>query len=148
VLLLQWGQTMTLWNWTSNGPFVHPPDNIWVNMEQRWNDDGKAERLGVKPVPVPPCPPQIPHGLTCERTRASSVRIRQLTAWAMTRPYTVVRFSGIWSFIRGSLSLVDKNISRGVWEVCWGEYCRCKWEEGIGDCIMRSVIIFTLHQMF
>jgi hypothetical protein len=40
-LLLRWG-----WNYVSvaNGPIVHPPvdkyppDDIWVNMEQRWND--------------------------------------------------------------------------------------------------------------
>jgi hypothetical protein len=29
--------------------------------------------LGEKPVPVPLCPPQIPHGLTRDRTRASAV---------------------------------------------------------------------------
>jgi hypothetical protein len=22
----------------ANGPFVHPPDDTWVNMEQGWND--------------------------------------------------------------------------------------------------------------
>jgi hypothetical protein len=33
-------------------------------MEHRWNeiDRGKTEVLGEKPVPVPICPPQIPHG--------------------------------------------------------------------------------------
>jgi hypothetical protein len=31
---------------------------------------GKTEELGEKPVPVPLCPPQIPHGLTRARTRA------------------------------------------------------------------------------
>jgi hypothetical protein len=35
-------------------------------MEHRWNeiDGGKTEVLEEKPVPVPLCPPQIPHGLT------------------------------------------------------------------------------------
>jgi hypothetical protein len=28
---------------------------------------------GEKPVPVPLCPPQIPHGLTRDRSRASAV---------------------------------------------------------------------------
>jgi hypothetical protein len=32
-------------------------------------------QLGEKPVPVPLCPPQIPHGLTRDRTRASTVRV-------------------------------------------------------------------------
>jgi hypothetical protein len=32
-----------------------------------------TEVLGGKPVPVPLYPPQIPHGLTRDRTRASAV---------------------------------------------------------------------------
>jgi hypothetical protein len=35
---------------------------------------------------VPLCPPQIPHGLTQDRNRASAVGGRRLTAWAMARP--------------------------------------------------------------
>jgi hypothetical protein len=41
---------------------------------------GKAEELGEKPVTVPLCPPQFPHGLTRVRTRDSAVRGRRLTA--------------------------------------------------------------------
>jgi hypothetical protein len=41
-----------------------------------------------KTCPVPLCPPQIPHGLTRARTRASAVRGQRLTAWAMARPPT------------------------------------------------------------
>jgi hypothetical protein len=48
-----------------------------------WNWQGKTEVLGEKPVPVPLCPPQIPHGLIRSRTRASAVRDRQLTAWTL-----------------------------------------------------------------
>jgi hypothetical protein len=33
-----------------------------------WNWQGKTEELGEKPVPVPLCPPQIPHGLARDRT--------------------------------------------------------------------------------
>jgi hypothetical protein len=36
-----------------------------------------------KPAPVPP---QIPHDLTWDRTRAAAVGSRQLNAWAMSRP--------------------------------------------------------------
>jgi hypothetical protein len=50
---------------------------------------GKTAVLREKPVPVPLCPPQIPYGLTRERTRASAVRGRRLTAWAMSRPVFV-----------------------------------------------------------
>jgi hypothetical protein len=51
-----------------------------------WNWQGKTEELGEKPIPVPLCPPQIPHGLNRDRTRASAVGGRRLTAWAMARP--------------------------------------------------------------
>jgi hypothetical protein len=51
-------------------------------MEQRWNeiDRGKPKYSGGKPVPMSLCPPQIPHGLTRDRTLASAVRGRRLTA--------------------------------------------------------------------
>jgi hypothetical protein len=44
-------------------------------MEHRWNevDKGKPKYSGEKPVPVPLCPPQITHGLTRDRIRASAV---------------------------------------------------------------------------
>jgi hypothetical protein len=44
-------------------------------MEHRWNetDRGKLKYSGEKPVPVPLCPPQIPHGLTRDQTRAFAV---------------------------------------------------------------------------
>jgi hypothetical protein len=70
-LLLRWVR-LSLWNCTSNGPFVHPPYDTWVNMEQRWNDiDREKQGLGEKPVPVPLCPPQIPYALPWDRTRSS-----------------------------------------------------------------------------
>jgi hypothetical protein len=53
-------------------------------MELNWQR--KTEVPREKPVPVPLRPPWIPRGLTRDRTRASTVRGRRLTAWAMTRP--------------------------------------------------------------
>jgi hypothetical protein len=41
---------------------------------------GENRQLGEKPVPVPLCPLQISHGLTRDRTLASAVRGRRLTA--------------------------------------------------------------------
>jgi hypothetical protein len=35
---------------------------------------------------MPLCPPQVPHGRTRVRTRASEVEGRQLTAWALAWP--------------------------------------------------------------
>jgi hypothetical protein len=55
---------------------------VWrATVEWYWQ--GKTEELGEKPVPVPLCPPQVPHGLT----RASTARGQQLTNWAMARSY-------------------------------------------------------------
>jgi hypothetical protein len=63
------------------------PQMIWVwRVTVEWYWQGKTEELGEKPVPVPFCPPQIPHGLTRARTRVSEVRGWRLTAWAMARP--------------------------------------------------------------
>jgi hypothetical protein len=47
-------------------------------MEHRWNeiDQGKTDVFVEKPVPVPLCPPQIPHVLTWGRNRASAVKGR------------------------------------------------------------------------
>jgi hypothetical protein len=69
-----------------NGPIVHPPDDIWIWSSGWMILRGKTEELWEKPVPVPLCPPQIPHGLTLAQNRTSAVRSRRLTAWAMARP--------------------------------------------------------------
>jgi hypothetical protein len=56
-------------------------------MEHRWNeiDRGKPKYSG-KTCPSATFPPQIPHGLTRNRARASAVGSRRLTAWVMARP--------------------------------------------------------------
>jgi hypothetical protein len=56
----------------------------WATVEWYWQ--GKTEKLGEKTVPMLLCPPQIQHGLTRARTRASAARGRRLTTWAMARP--------------------------------------------------------------
>jgi hypothetical protein len=47
---------------------------LFLVMEHQWNktDRGKPKNSGEKPVPVPLCPPQIPHGLTRDRTPEAS----------------------------------------------------------------------------
>jgi hypothetical protein len=57
-----------------------------------WNWQRKTEVLRETPVPVPLCQPKISHGVT--RDRASTVRGRRLTAWAMARP----RYAFFWNF--------------------------------------------------
>jgi hypothetical protein len=64
---------------------------IWVwRATVEWYCQGKSDELGEKPVPVPLCPPQIPHGLTRTRTRTSDVRGRRLTTWVIARPFRIV----------------------------------------------------------
>jgi hypothetical protein len=59
----------------------------------KWSADGmkltgKPKYSGKKPVPMPLRPPQIPHGLTRDRTRASAVRGRHV-CW----------FTQIWTLV-------------------------------------------------
>jgi hypothetical protein len=57
------------WRWKMSSFF-----SFLQVMEHRWNEIGRGKRKysGRKPVPVPLCSPQIPHGLTRDRTRASA----------------------------------------------------------------------------
>jgi hypothetical protein len=52
----------------------------------RWNRSTRR-----KSAPVPLCPPQIPHDLAWDRTRAAAVGSQRLTAWAMARPLLYIR---------------------------------------------------------
>jgi hypothetical protein len=67
-----------------------------------WNSQGKSKYSGEKPVPVPLCAPQIPHGPTRDRTRASAVRGRRLTAWAMPRPSRFLKDTVVLLLLVGS----------------------------------------------
>jgi hypothetical protein len=55
---------------------------MMMNAEQSVECElaGENEVLRKKPVPVPLCPPQIPHDLTRARTRAAAVGSQLLTA--------------------------------------------------------------------
>jgi hypothetical protein len=98
--------------------------SFFLVMEHRWNETDRE-----KPVPVSLCPPQIPHGLTRDRTRSFAVRGRRLTAWAMTRsssqrtsvcqfrPGRCNKFSFPWGCsVQTNLNLVNtfQNIRRKV----------------------------------
>jgi hypothetical protein len=65
----------------------------------------ETEELVEKPVPVPHCPPQFPHGLTRGQTRASAVRGRRLTTWAMAQPFTLPHYHGrMFDLVIGKLT--------------------------------------------
>jgi hypothetical protein len=51
--------------------YFSPSPSNGASVKLNWQ--GKMEVLGVKPVPVSLCPPQIAHGLNRDRTRASAV---------------------------------------------------------------------------
>jgi hypothetical protein len=64
-----------------------PDDECGVVGGMRIGRGNRSTRR--KPAPVPLCPPQIPHDLTLDRTRAAAVGSRQLTAWAMAWPSSI-----------------------------------------------------------
>jgi hypothetical protein len=76
-----------------------------------WNWQGKTEVHGENRVSVPLFPPQIPHGPTRDQTRASAVRGRRQTTWAMARPFFT--FS-IWY----SLIMRDQNLPELSFHPC------------------------------
>jgi hypothetical protein len=101
------------WRWGGSDPSVithfvsilRISQIIWVwraTVELYWQ--GKTEELGEKPVPVPLCPPQIPHGLTPVRIRAPLVRGRRLTTWAMARPSSSVS-PFMWAHVRDTCAV-------------------------------------------
>jgi hypothetical protein len=85
--------SLLVWDYVSVKlwPLTDPLSISQMIHEWIWSSGGmisrrKTEGLREKRVPVPLCPPQIPHAPPWERTLASSVRSRWLTAWAMARP--------------------------------------------------------------
>jgi hypothetical protein len=86
--------------------------------ERRWNDilTGETEELREKPVPVPLCPPQISHGLTQARTRASAVRGRWLTTWAMAWPKCHLHLYNTVVIRTGPVCLRFKPCGFHLWE--------------------------------
>jgi hypothetical protein len=90
----RWGGSSTLAWMPTYVSILRIPQMVWVwRATVEWYWQGTTEELGEKPFPVPLCPPQIPHGLTWARTRASAVTGRRLTAWAMARPIRMLQIT-------------------------------------------------------
>jgi hypothetical protein len=104
-ILFNRGSQFLSWRWGGSSTQAWMPTSVSIlripEMIRVLKSDGgmiywqgKTEELREKQVPVPLCPPQIPHGLTPQilhgltraRTRASAVRGRWLTTWAKARP--------------------------------------------------------------
>jgi hypothetical protein len=74
---------------------------------------GENRQLGDKPVPVTLCPPQISHGLTRDRTRASAVRGRQYRCCMCLNQYNMVEKNiYISSSAIGSLNRKEKQMNK------------------------------------
>jgi hypothetical protein len=61
-----------------------------------------------KPAPIPLRPPQIPHDLTWDRSRATAVGNRRLTAWAMGRSFYT---TDACKWIRGRTDKLTNKLS-------------------------------------
>jgi hypothetical protein len=120
-------------------PFVSVSFCPFPSNEQpvEWNWQGKTEELGEKPVPVPLCPPQIPHGLSRDRTRASAVGGRRLIAWAMARPaFVSVLFNDVlicWDYMFLVLIPVSAQSKAWVFGVSLAGAVGSNTAEGMGS---------------
>jgi hypothetical protein len=78
------------------------PQEICMNMESYGGTilTGENRRTRRKPCPNAALPTTIPHGLTRARIPASAVRGRRLTAWAMSRPHSILLNAlNIWIYL-------------------------------------------------
>jgi hypothetical protein len=84
---LCWDETVPVELRPLTGPLSIPQMiHEWIWSSGGMILTGENRRTLRNPVPVPLCPPQIPHGLSWEWTRAAVVRSRRLTSWAMAGP--------------------------------------------------------------
>jgi hypothetical protein len=82
---------------------------------------GENRSTRGKLVPVPLCPPQIPHGPTRDGTRTSTVRDRRLTVWAMARPYLPLNK---WKLVGAIVTRIQQRMSGGT---RWHSTVRYLW---------------------
>jgi hypothetical protein len=59
----QWGRTISLIVATT-WPIAHPPNYVWLWSPGGMILIGELKNFQKKPILMPLCPPQIPHGLT------------------------------------------------------------------------------------
>jgi hypothetical protein len=120
---------LLLWTAAQAGLFL---SSRWMRIEIHSGMifTGIIEELGEKPVPIPLCPPQIPHGLTWTRTRVSALRGGRLTAWAKARPNTFI-ISGYseMQYSTFSTCLLSDSIIETLWtaQASGRNMCRSKY---------------------
>ena len=99
-------------------------------VERNWQ--GKPEVFGEKPVPESLVPPQIPHEMTRDRTRASAVRGRRLTAWA----WHGLRKGNLMTFYTDVqiLRIEEKIRTVGVQDAPRNGHRTCSWPIKLAFC--------------
>jgi len=86
---LEGSQASPVFPWGNSNMYMKMSmDYSWYHTSrEEWNYSKK------KIVPVPLCPPQIPQGMTRDRTHASLVTGHRPTAWAMAWPLLILRLT-------------------------------------------------------
>jgi hypothetical protein len=85
-----------------------PPPFACNGAPMEWNWQGKTEVLWKKKTsPSTTLYTISPHGLNRDRTRASAVRSRRLTAWAMARPSQILALAFAYRLTANILLLCD-----------------------------------------
>jgi hypothetical protein len=122
------------------------PQIIYWHGRPRWNDIDrtKAKNTERQLSRVPLCTPQFLYGLPLARTRASGVRGRRITAWAMARPLT------LWSKERVVLLYLLK-LSRFLMAIRRKEKLQLLWDRNtptISDMRKSTILISCLNFPF
>jgi hypothetical protein len=122
---------LRLWTADINGHIVHPPDDMSWRATVEWYWQGKTEELGEKPVPVPLCPPQISHGLTRARTRASANHLSHGICFHCCtnegiQQWRIIKLSRYYGILSRNMRIdtnhkvskvTDKKVMIGLWMV-------------------------------
>jgi hypothetical protein len=118
---LWWGETGSNRIFTTNWPVVWAPDDGYGAVGgMRIRRESRNTRR--KPIPVPLCL-QSPQNLTWDQTRAAEARSRQLTAWAMARPFLKLLPAWIWKY-HASISVLPlryEYTQKICTPVCWND---------------------------
>jgi hypothetical protein len=134
--LVELFKTFFPWRWggSSTQPWMPAyvsilriPQMIWVwRATVEWYWQGKTKELGEKPVPVPLCPPQIPHGLTQARTRASTTNdLSHGTAYFVPSRFDVISVPlALFPHASASFSIIQVDNSKMLkwWEYSLSSY--------------------------
>jgi hypothetical protein len=90
-----------------------------MNVEQsvEWKMEEETQVLGENPPQCQLWPPQIPHGLTCDRNLTAVDRSRLLTSWVMERPGFVSMNQSWWPSRRYTVHEFMRSWIHGHWHI-------------------------------